>query len=511
MEAANHALLVASGLIVFAIMAGAAFSRIGAPLLLVFMGLGMLAGEDGPGGISFSDYHLAHSFGSLALALILFDGGLNTSRQVFRKVVRPALLLATVGVVVTGGITGIAAAWLLDFTPAQGLLVGAIVASTDAAAVLLLLKVGGLRLSHKVEGTLEVESGLNDPMAIFLTLMCVSIALNGFPDSWGESLDYLGMFFWQMGGGIAIGMIGGLAMLLLVNRLPLASGLYPILASALALLVFSVGQTVHASGFLAIYVVGFILGNNYFPASREVSRFSDGMAWLAQISMFLMMGLLVSPMALVPLLIPAFCIAAVLIFIARPIAVFLSLAPVGFTRRETGFIGWVGLRGAVPIILATIPVLEKVPQGHKIFSVAYIVVLSSLIVQGWTIRPFARWMRLDLGGLEDRNEEQLTDFVLDPHVPAGVVAEAYGLSLSVGEHALTLDQLIRTRLGGDAVEGAHVPIGIADLVIRKMDGGIIRQLGLDLDPSRPTATDLTLKGMYRRISRVVRSTFATAK
>ncbi|MDE1172518.1 MAG: potassium/proton antiporter [Parvibaculaceae bacterium] len=512
MEAANHLMLVASGLIVFAIMAGAAFSRIGAPLLLVFMALGMLAGEDGPGGIGFSDYRLAHSFGSLALALILFDGGLNTSRQIMRKVLKPALLLATVGVVVTGGVTGLAAVWLLDLRLEQGLLVGSIVASTDAAAVLLLLRVGGLQLSQKVEGALEVESGLNDPMAIFLTLMCVEFVINGLPGSWAQGAHYLGLFAWEMGGGLAIGLAGGLAVLLLVNRLPLASGLYPILASALALVVFSFAQTIHASGFLAIYVVGFVLGNNYFPSSRAVSRFSDGMAWLAQISMFLMMGLLVSPSALVPLLVPAFCTAAVLILVARPLAVFLSLAPVGFTGKETVFIGWVGLRGAVPIILAIIPVLVHAPQGHKIFSVAYIVVLSSLIVQGWTIRPFARWLGLDLGAPETSEEEKpRADFVLDPHVSAGVVAEAYGLSLSVGEHRLTLDQLVRTRLGGDAVEGARVPIGVADLVIREMDEGIIRQLGLELDPDRPSASDLTLGGMYRRAARMVRSTFATAK
>jgi cell volume regulation protein A len=398
MELANNVILVAAALITFSIFASVLSSRIGAPLLLVFLAFGMLAGEDGIGGIRFGDFKLAYLAGSVALALILFDGGLRTSRSTFALAKWPATVLATLGVVLTAGLTGLAARLVLGYDWAECFLIGAIVGSTDAAAVFFLLRLRGLRLRPRVAGTLEVESGLNDPMAIFLTLALVGAVMRGLPEGRaGEAaLDLVLDFLWQGVGGILFGLAGGFLVLRAVNRLQLSSGLYPILAGALALVVFATTQSFNASGFLAIFLVGYTLGNNPHHATTEISRFSDGMAWLAQIGMFLMMGLLVTPSKLVPVLLPSLAIAAALIVVARPIAVFLCLAPFGFTWRETGFISWVGLRGAVPIFLGAIPVLEGVPHASTIFGIAYVVVLSSLIVQGWTIARAARLAEVEL-------------------------------------------------------------------------------------------------------------------
>jgi cell volume regulation protein A len=398
MEFANQIILVTAALITFSIFAGVLSSRIGAPLLLVFLAFGMLAGEDGPGGIRFGDFRLLYITGSVGLALILFDGGLRTSRDTFRRALGPASMLATVGVVVTAAITGVAAHFALGFGWLESLLLGTIVGSTDAAAVFFLLHLRGLRLRPRVAGTLEVESGLNDPMAIFLTMALVHVVSVGLPEGGPAHAvwDFFLEFLWQGAGGVLFGLGGGALVLRAVNRLQLSPGLYPIMAGALALVVFAAAQSVHASGFLAIFLVGYTLGNNPHRATSEISRFSDGLAWLSQIILFLMMGLIVTPSALVPILVPGLIIAAVLILVARPVAVFLSLLPFGFKWRETSFISWVGLRGAVPIFLGTIPVLEKVPNAHVIFGVAFIVVLASLIVQGWTISPAAKLSEVEL-------------------------------------------------------------------------------------------------------------------
>lgn len=398
MEFANQIILVAAALITFSIFAGVLSTRIGAPLLLVFLAFGMIAGEEGIGGIQFQDFRLAYLAGSLALALILFDGGLRTTREQFSLALAPALVLATVGVLVTAAITGVAARYALGTNWMEGFLLGAIVGPTDAAAVFLLLHLRGLRLRPRVGATLEVESGLNDPMSIFLTLALVGLIAHGVPKGGiGEvALGLLVDFAWQMGGGLLFGLVGGQIVLRAVNRLKFSPGIYPIFASALALLVFAAAQSVEASGFLAVYLVGAILGNNPHRATAEIGRFSDGLSWLAQIGMFLMMGLLVTPSKLVPILLPSLAIAAVLIFVARPLAVLLSLAPFKFARGDLGFVSWVGLRGAVPIFLGTIPVLEHVRHAQTIFGVAFVVVLASLIVQGWTISPVARAMKVEL-------------------------------------------------------------------------------------------------------------------
>lgn len=397
MEFAHHLILVGAGLVVLSILAGLVSSRIGAPLLLVFLGLGMLAGEDGPGGIHFGDFQAAYLAGSLTLAIILFDGGLKTTRNNLRIAWAPALSLATLGVLVTAVIVGSVAAWALGFHWLQGMLVGSVVASTDAAAVFFLLHLRGMHLKDRVGATLEVESGLNDPMAIFLTILCVELLKSGATAvSWDALDDFLALFLLQILGGTLLGLGGGFALLRLVNRLDIAPGLYPILAMAAAMLIFALAQSIGASGYMAIYLVGFLLGSRRHRATQLISRFSDGLAWLSQILMFLMLGLLVTPTALLPDLLPAVIIALALVFIARPLAVVLCLAPFGFSKREIAFISWVGLRGAVPIFLSSIPVLAGLPGAMIVFTVAFVVVLFSMSVQGWTVAPAARLLGLEL-------------------------------------------------------------------------------------------------------------------
>jgi cell volume regulation protein A len=393
MDQIHQLILLGGFLIVVSILAGMFSSRLGAPLLLVFLGLGMLAGEDGPGGIAFSDFDLTYLVGSVALAIVLFDGALRTPKQAFRLALRPALGLATVGVGITAALIGFLAWWVLDLSPVGAFLVGAIVASTDAAAVFLLLNMRGTELNKRVTATLEVESGINDPMAVFLTVACVEYLL---APAAASGLDLAIFFAVQMAGGAAIGLVGGFALVWLVNRAELAGGLYPVLCAAFAITVFAAAQSVHASGFLAVYLAGLVLGNRRHRAQATILRFHDGLAWIAQIVMFLLLGLLVTPSNLVEDIWGALGIALALIFVARPLAVFLCLAPARFDWREKAFIAWVGLRGAVPIFLASIPVIAGLPDGIAYFNVAFVAVLASLVVQGWTVGPAARFLGLAL-------------------------------------------------------------------------------------------------------------------
>ncbi len=402
MEFGNQLILISAGLVALSIFAGLVSSRIGAPLLLVFLVLGMLAGEDGPGGIEFDDFRAAYIIGSVALAVILFDGGLRTSPASLKLALTPAFLLASVGVLVTALITGAGAHWALGVSWVEGLLVGSVVASTDAAAVFLLLHLRGLRLRERVSATLEVESGLNDPMAIFLTLTCIELLAAGVTElSLGALSRFGGALLMQLVGGAVFGVAGGYALLWLVNRLELASGLYPILAVSMALVIFGAAQTAGTSGFLAVYLTGFILGSHRHRATQLINRFHDGLAWLSQIVMFLMLGLLVTPTALLPSLAPALVVAAVLIVVARPAAVLVCLLPFRFTWAERLFVSWVGLRGAVPIFLGTLPVLAGIEGAAAHFGVAYVVVLVSLVAQGWTVPAVARYLDVSLPPLPE--------------------------------------------------------------------------------------------------------------
>ncbi|MGM4982188.1 MULTISPECIES: potassium/proton antiporter [Rhizobium] len=392
MEAFYVIVLVSTVLILIAAFSSLLAFRFGAPLLLLFLMIGLAAGTDGLG-IEFSNNYLAYILGSLALAIILFDSGYGTPIQAFKLAAAPALTIASVGVLVTAGLFAFASTWLLGFTWLQGLLLGSIVASTDAAAVFFLLRIGGINIRDKVRSTLEVESGTNDPMAIFLTLALVELLASG-EGYGGINLAMLGAFIQQMGLGVILGLLGGMMIVLIVSRLETDRGLTPIFVLALALLVFSFTGAVGGSGFLAVYVAGIYAGNRKMPASASIKRFQDGMTWLAQIIMFLVLGLLATPSQFPAIAIPSVALALFLIFVARPIAVWLCLLPFDYTQRETGFVAWVGLRGAVSILLAIIPILGNLEAGQTYFNVAFIVVLVSLLVQGWTIKPMARKLGL---------------------------------------------------------------------------------------------------------------------
>lgn len=386
-------LVIAALLILASVFAHLVSRRFGAPILLVFLILGMLAGEDGPAGIQFDDARLAFLVGSMALAVILFDGGLRTPMSAIRVAWGPALVLATLGVIVTAGVVALCLMYAFQMEWRRAMLIGSIVGSTDAAAVFGLLGQHGIGLRDRLKATLEVESGANDPMGVFLTIVFVEmLAQNVDTLNWGV----LGQFAHQMGVGFAMGIAGGFALVFLMNRLEMTGGLYPILAFAMSLLVFAGAQSVGASGFLAVYVAGIVFGSRRVRALQLVGRFFDGLTWLGQIGLFLMLGLLITPHQLPAEAPIALTVAVALILLARPAAVIVSLAPFGFTLREQLFVAWVGLRGAVPIFLAVLPLMAGLDGGRTMLKVAFVVVLVSLAVQGWTIPFVARLLGVAL-------------------------------------------------------------------------------------------------------------------
>jgi cell volume regulation protein A len=399
----NQFIFVGAGLALLCVVASLLSRRFGAPILLVFLILGMLAGENGPGGIMFSDYNLAFLLGSLALAIIILDGGLGARKDTFRVSLKPALSLATLGVLLTAGITGLAVHWLFELPWLEAFLIGAIVGSTDAAAVFGLLRFAKLDLPERTGATLEIESGTNDPMAIFLTVTLVQLLALKQDNPGGAMLLE---FAQQMGLGIVLGLAGGKALVWLLGRMPLTASLYPLFVLAGGLSVFGATNHVGGSGFLAIYIVGVVIGNSPVPYSSDIHRFHDGIAWLSQIGMFVMLGLLVTPSHLPPIILPAIAIALVLIFIARPLAVVISLLPFRFPWRQQVFISWCGLRGAVPIILALFPSLAGLENTNTFFELVFFVVLISLVLQGWTIAPLARWLKIELPKLAKEPEHK---------------------------------------------------------------------------------------------------------
>jgi cell volume regulation protein A len=380
-------LLVATVLVLVAAFSSLIAFRFGAPLLLLFLMIGLAAGTDGLG-IHFNNSPLAYMLGSLMLAVILFDSGFGTNIQSFRLSAAPAISLASVGVVLTATFFAGAAALLLGLSWLEGLLLGAIVASTDAAAVFFLLRIGGIHIRDQVRSTLEVESGTNDPMAIFLTVALVEVVAKGQGFA-GFDSSFVLLFLEEMGLGVIFGLLGGLMIVTVVNRFAVDRGLAPIFVLALALLVFSFTGTIGGSGFLAVYVAGIVAGNRKIFAKEAIRRFHEGLTWLAQIIMFLMLGLLATPSQFPAIIIPAVVLALFLIFIARPLAVWLSLMPFNYTQQETSFVAWVGLRGAVSILLALMPALGGLDDADIYFNAAFIIVLVSLLLQGWTIKPVA--------------------------------------------------------------------------------------------------------------------------
>lgn len=392
LDSVSIAILLGAVLVMAGILSSLLALRFGAPLLLFFLFIGIAAGESGPGGLRFDDVHTTYLVGSVALALILFDGGLKTRFQAIRAVLAPSMVLATAGVLLTALITAPVAKYTLDLSWAEGLLVGAVVASTDAAAVFLLVHAQGLRLRPRVGATLEVESGTNDPFAVFLTLTLVKLLSLG-----GASTGHVAMEFVQEAVlGTLIGVVGGRLVVLALNRVALPQGLHAPFVCTAALVVFGLAQIAHASGFLAVYLAGIIIGNRPTRAHNSVVTFLDAATWLAQIVMFVMLGLLVSPQRLLSSIIPAIGVALVLMLVARPVAVFLCLQPFRFNWREKVFVSWVGLRGAVAIFLASIPMLVGLPKAYLYFDVAFVVVIISLLFQGWTLAFAARKLHVAL-------------------------------------------------------------------------------------------------------------------
>ncbi|HJU17897.1 MAG TPA: potassium/proton antiporter [Stellaceae bacterium] len=391
MAASHEVILVAGVLCLLAAFAGLISARIGTPLLLGFIGVGMLAGEDGPGGIQFDNFQTAYLVGSLALAIILFEGGLSTERAMIRRALWPALALATAGVAISAVVVGAAVVLMFQVRWPDALLLGAVTAPTDAAAVSVLLRLSRAAVPARVAAALEIESGLNDPMSVFLTVSLVE----ALTTSEGIGLGHAALLFLlEMGGGAAIGLVGGYVLLWLFRHLHAARSVFPVFAVGGALTIFGGAQVVGASGFLAAYLAGVIIGIYDHPAGQPVTRFFETLGWLAQITLFLMLGLLITPHELPPYLLRAVAVSAVLIVLARPAGVMTCLLPLRWTVREAAFVAWSGLRGAVPIYLTIIPLLTGVATGETLFKIVFVVVIVSVAVQGSTMTIAARLLGL---------------------------------------------------------------------------------------------------------------------
>jgi cell volume regulation protein A len=393
-EATAVLLLVLGVLVAISVLFSREVDRLGVPVVLLLLMLGIIGGSEGFGGIAFSDYHLSARLGTIALIFILFDGGLNTSAEALRQALVPASALATAGVALTAGLVALFAR-LLGLPWSQAILLGAVVSPTDAAAVYAVLRGSGLRLKPRVGNTLELESCINDPMAMILTIGTIQVLASGRAPGWELLLEVPV----QLGVGAGVGLIFGYIGRFLLRHAPVTTvGLFPALTLALAFTSFGLATLVRGSGFLAVFITAFVLGAGFLPYRSGLARVHDALAWLSQIAMFLMLGFLVFPSQLRPVTGVGIAIGLFLAIVARPVAVAFCLWPFRYKRSEVGYIGWVGLRGAVPIILATFPVLADVPGAHHVFNVVFFVVLVNSLIPGSTIRSVTK--RFGMGASE---------------------------------------------------------------------------------------------------------------
>ncbi|TVS04733.1 MAG: potassium/proton antiporter [Cyanobium sp. PLM2.Bin73] len=498
MDGFNATMLLAGVLLLIGIASSKFSARLGMPVLVLFLAVGMLAGSEGIGRIPFENYPMASSLSSAALALILFDGGLRTSITSVRQVWRQALALSTVGVLLTSVITGLAAAWILQMSLLQGLLLGSIVGSTDAAAVFSVLRTGGLRLPERLTATLEVESGSNDPMAIFLTIGLISL-INGEA---GSAAELLLLFVTQFGVGTLVGVGVGRLAGLAVNRINLDyPGLYPLLALAFGLLAFGLAAVLGGSGFLAVYLAGIVLGSSPIVWRSGIFLFHDAAAWLGQIALFVMLGLLSFPSRLAAVAGEGLLIALVLILVARPIAVLIAASPFRYNVRELILLSWVGLKGAVPITLATFPLMAGVPGSQVIFNAVFFVVLISAVSQGWSLPAVARRLRLGRPAdptpplsMEINALRHVDGEIVDYTVRAGAPAAGLKLREMGRPDGMVVTLVVRRRQvviprGATALEpGDHVFVALRNHVKPLID-----RLFSPEAMERPLPTDLELR------------------
>jgi cell volume regulation protein A len=442
-------------LVVLGVLVGASalFSRasrsFGLPVALLFLAIGVAAGAEGIGGIRFADYGFAFRVGTVALVLILFDGGLGTPISAFRGGLGPAAVLATAGVVGTAALVGVSA-WIFGLGWPEALLVGAVVSSTDAAAVFSVLRGAGVQLKRRVGVTLELESGLNDPVAVILTVALSEALVAGRP----PGLELLAHSAVQILVGGAFGLAIGYGGRALLKRARVAAGgLYPVITLSLAFVAYGAPTLVLGSGFLSVYLAGVVIGNGTLPFRSGIFRVHNSIAWLGQVTMFLLLGLLVVPSQLAEVRWTGLAIALVLAFVARPLVVWLCLLPFRFTGKETAYVGWVGLRGAVPIILAMFPVLAGAQGAMRLFDVVFFVVVVNALVPGATVRFVTRWLGMEADAA--------------PPAPASI---DFNSSRVLGGEVLSLYVRDESDVAGSSVGALHVPVGAAVmLVVRGVD------------------------------------------
>jgi potassium/hydrogen antiporter len=448
----EQAMLVTAILLIISIVATRASSRFGVPALILFLAIGMLAGSDGPGGLAFEDYFAAQAVGVVALVFILFSGGLDTDWPTIRPVLAEGLVLANAGVLISALLVGLFAAWALGLSLVQGLLLGAIVSSTDAAAVFSVMRMRGVNLKHRLEPLIEFESGSNDPIAVFLTVGVIGLIMTP-----GASfLDLVPAFLLQMALGAGGGYLLGRGMVLAINWIRLKQeGLYVVFTVGMTLLIYAAVALAGGNGFLAVYVAGIVVGNANIVHKRSLLRFHDGIAWLMQIGMFLTLGLLVFPSQLPAVAASGVLLALFLALVARPVGVALSLVWFRRSPREIAMVSWAGLRGAVPIVLATYPLLAGVPGAQQIFNLVFFIVVVSVLLQGISIAWVARLL-----GVNDPR----------PHAGSGQVFVP-----DVGLTSRVLEAVVppRSPLVGRALIDLELPRGVLFVQIRRAEGVII--------------------------------------